>query len=378
AQQEAAGAPSDAAPEPEPVAVPAAAADTYPATAGETAEIPVVGGDEAEDGFPIADYDRLRATELLGRLPSLDRNQLEAVRQREAGGKNRFTVMSRIDSLLAAQQDPAWQVADDEWEAEAGTDAESDAAVVEAEALQEEDEFAIALEEEEEALQVEEFVVEEFEPAGEVEDDEVDELVSPATDFPIPNYEALTVGQVLPRLSHLDADQLAQVRGREQQGRARGTILDRIDRLAAKSGAGAVAMPPARPARKAPARKAPVAKAPEAAPRKAPARAKKAPVAPPPPPAAEPVKKSRARKAAAPAEAAIPMPPPAAEPAPAARKGPARARKATAPTPAPPADTPMKAAVKKARAAKATKATKATKTTKATKAAPAKRSTKRT
>ena len=216
-----------------------------------TAEIAPVRPAEGADGFPVGDYDRLRATELLALLPGLDRNQLEAVRQRESTGKNRFTIMSRVDSLLASTEAPAWEATDDGWD-DAGTDAESEAAVIEAAALEREDGF------------------------GDMADDEVDELVSPAgsADFPIAGYDTLTVGQILPRLSDLSAPDLAAVRAREAQGRNRGTIIDRIDRLRSRAGAGsgALAMPAASaPARRTPAkaaaktaRKAPAAKAPAA------------------------------------------------------------------------------------------------------------------
>ena len=345
-----------AAPEPEPQY------DAEPATAQYAAV-----SDEADDGFPIADYDRMRATDLLRRLGSLDRNQLEAVRAREEAGKNRFTIMSRIDVLLAGMTEPAWDAADDDWEDDeaAGVEAvESDTTVIEvgaADDFDDEDDFAPAA--------VDDFALDDDdwgdeEPAdvvtpiplggGEMEDDEVDELVSPAEAFPIAGYESLTVGQILPRLSDLDADQLAQVRGREQEGRARATILDRIDRLASKSGAAPSA--PAR-ARKAPARKTPaVAATTTPAPRKA-RVAKVAPAAVEPAPAKAPARRGGARKAAATeaasaevvkkagARKAAVKKAPAAEPV--AKKAPAR-RKAAAPA----AETPMKAAVKKARAAK--------------------------
>jgi len=282
---------------------------------------------EADDDFPIADYDKLRATDLLRRLGSLDRNQLEAVREREIAGKNRFTILSRVDVLLAAQAEPAWSADDDEWEPDVDV-APSDAAVIPVGPVADDDDLA----------------------TGEIEDDEadeVDELVSPVDEFPIAGYESLTVGQILPRLSDLNADELAQVRAREQQGRARGTILDRIERLAAKSGA--MAMPaPMSPGRKSPAaRKAPARKAP----------VRKAATAIPVPPATSttptprkqvvkkaprPVTKSPARR-----KAATPVAPasPAAPTKEAVRK--ATAKKATAKKAAAP--------VKKARATKATK-----------------------
>jgi hypothetical protein len=340
-------APAAAMPEPEP----APADEPEPVTA-QYAAVP----SEADDGFPIADYDRMRATDLLRQLGSLDRNQLEAVREREAAGKNRFTIMSRIDVLLAGMTEPAWEAADDGWDDDDVDlqSADTDTTVIEVGAA--DDDFAI--DDDDWDDEPEDVVTPIPLGGGEMEDDEVDELVSPADQFPIAGYESLTVGQILPRLSDLDADELAQVRAREQEGRARGTILDRIDRLASKSGATPA---PAR-ARKAPARKAaPAAKtavptprkarvakatpaAVEPAPAKAPARrsgARKA--AATEAPMVEAVKKASTRKAAATKKAPIAMP--AAEPV--AKKAPAR-RKAAAPA----ADTPMKAAVKKARAAK--------------------------
>ena len=62
-----------------------------------TMEMPVVTEDD--DEFPIARYDEQRATDLLRQLGSLDRNQLEAVRERETAGKNRFTILNRVDQL---------------------------------------------------------------------------------------------------------------------------------------------------------------------------------------------------------------------------------------------------------------------------------------
>ena len=359
------------------VVAPEPAADPYPPTQPEsmTTEMPVVSA-ETDEGFPIADYDQLRATDLLRRLGSLDRNQLEAVREREEAGKNRFTIMSRIDTLLAGMAEPAWDASDDEWddadnqvEEDVDNQVEAETTIIEVGPVDD------AWDDEDQAEELD--VV----AAGEMEDDEVDELVSPADDFPIAGYESLTVGQILPRLSELDADQLAQVRAREQEGRGRGTILDRIDRLASKSGAMAMPAPAAR-TRRAPARKAPATPVPAPPAAKVPAvrKARVAKVTPvavePMPAAAEPaaaptkraprkstprkaaateapmvdaVKKATTRKSAGARKAPLAMPPAEAifEPTP-AKKAPGR-RKAAAP---PVADTPMKAAVKKARATK--------------------------
>jgi hypothetical protein len=304
-----------------PVPVPAPAADVEPVT--ET--MPAVVA-ESDDGFPIAGYDQLRATDLLRQLGSLDRNQLEAVRDRETGGKNRFTILSRVDTLLEAQSEPAWEVADDDWEADAEAEAAANpgTTIIAVGPVEDDDDFAAGEMEDDEADEVEAAALDDdFD-----DEDEVDELVSPTDDFPIAGYDALTVGQILPRLSELDAGELAQVRAREQQGRARGTILDRVDRLASKSSAMAM---PAPAARRAPARKA--APAPAAPVRKA--RAAKVAIPVPPATTTTPMKKAAAgRKAAA-------------APLPAPRKAASR-KAAVAPEPA--ATTPMKEAVKKAAA----------------------------
>ncbi len=293
----------------------------------------VSANDNDDEDFPIADYDELRATDLLRRLSALDRNQLEAVRARESEAKNRFTILSRIDTLLAAKEEPAWEVDDDEWEADATP------SVIAVGPVDDEDDAG--------DLEDDEFDDDDEESDDDEEVDEVDELVSPVDEFPIAGYDSLTVGQILPRLSELDADELADVRAREQQGRARGTILDRVDRLAAKS---SVARPSRAPARKAPA--ATRAPAPrqaraasttpmreavrKAAASKAPARkATKATAAPAPPQA------PFGRKVAAP----TPMKE-AVKKAAATKKAPAAAKAARTAAP------PMKEAVKKARAAK--------------------------
>jgi hypothetical protein len=53
--------------------------------------------------FPIAGYDDLNATEIRKRLADLTPKQLEAVREREAAGAARKTVLSAIDKKLAAK-----------------------------------------------------------------------------------------------------------------------------------------------------------------------------------------------------------------------------------------------------------------------------------
>lgn len=74
--------------------------------------------DVEPDGFPIPDYDRLRASEILRQLGDLTPGQLEAVRAREVAGMNRFTVLSRIDAQLEASAASSdWDLDEEEWRA---------------------------------------------------------------------------------------------------------------------------------------------------------------------------------------------------------------------------------------------------------------------
>jgi hypothetical protein len=80
--------------------------------------------------------------------------------------------------------------------------------------------------------------------AGVVSDAEVDDTVrvatapaaaSASTGFPIEDYDELLVSEILPLLPELDADELLEVREREEGGKARATLLRRIDQLAEES-----------------------------------------------------------------------------------------------------------------------------------------------
>lgn len=50
--------------------------------------------------FPIADYDRLKAVQVIALLGVLDADELALVRQRELAGHGRRTILARIDGLL--------------------------------------------------------------------------------------------------------------------------------------------------------------------------------------------------------------------------------------------------------------------------------------
>ena len=51
-------------------------------------------------------------------------------------------------------------------------------------------------------------------------------------DFPIEDYDELLVSEILPLLAELDTDELEVVRAKEQDGKARATLLRRIEQLA--------------------------------------------------------------------------------------------------------------------------------------------------
>jgi hypothetical protein len=291
-------------PEPETAAVPVpeertlVGAQRGPAPRAARPE-PVVP-DEDED-FPIEDYDDLRANEILPLLPELDLEELDTVREREERGKNRATVINRIDDLI------------DDLEAEEDGGAPAAAVVVE--------EREVVL-----TAPAPEAVTDRDGPAGAGDDEE----------FPFPDYDEMTVEEIVSQLDDLDDEELDMVAEREEQGQNRAEILDRIDAMFEEVEVVdedvAPPPPPPPPARKAPARKAPATKAPAKATAKAPAKAtvKKAP-AKRAPAAKATGKKAPTRKAAAtkaPAKATVKKAP--AKKAPGPVKSSAATTKATA------------------------------------------------
>jgi hypothetical protein len=68
-------------------------------------------------------------------------------------------------------------------------------------------------------------------PAGRYEEEEEDEDWDDEPIFPIEDYDLLRVAEILPLLRELDPDELEEVRDREEEGRSRATILNRIDQL---------------------------------------------------------------------------------------------------------------------------------------------------
>jgi hypothetical protein len=144
--------------------------------------------------------------------------------------------------------------------------------------------------------------------------------------FPIEDYDLLRVAEILPLLRELDPDELEDVRDREEAGRSRATILNRIDQLLGQGQGFAEEVPISRRVPEAP----PAASAaPSAAPRTPPA-----PRAPAGPPAAAAT--SDPAPAAPAASASSPAPAPRSAAArPAAAAPPAAPTPRSAPAPAP-------------------------------------------
>jgi hypothetical protein len=269
--------------------------------------VAAVGVTTAE--FPIEDYNNLRVNEILPKLSDLELEQLDAVREQETQGKNRATVIARIDELI--DQVEAEEAAS---EAAAGGLAGAGAELAAAEVGA---------------------------SAGAAAADELDNI-----DDLIEDYDKLSIAQILPLLAELDEDELEDVAAYEEDHKNRGGVLDRIDALL--EGEQLPAPEPA-PVKKAAAKKAPAKKAAAAPTKKAAATTKKAATK-----AAAPAKKAPAKKAAAAPtkKAAAPAKKTA------AKKAAAPAKKAAAPAKKAAAPATKKAAAPAKKAAKATKATK--------------------
>ena len=201
--------------------------------------------------FPIAGYDDLRVNQILPLLPSLDLDELDLVREHEEGGKNRATIITKVDERITA------------------------------------------LEDEEDEIDQEEAADEVAAPVG------AGQAASDG-EFPIADYDELSVAEILPLLDELDDDELEMVADREEQGSNRAAIIKRIDAIFDEPAPAA--------AKKAPAKKAPAKKAAASAATKAPAKkaaaatkavAKKAPAKKAAAPTKAPARKAAATKAPA-------------------------------------------------------------------------------
>lgn len=253
------------------------ALSTVPEPVGASTEAVDVVGAATETGlsveadllFPIEDYDDLKVAEILPLLPELDLDELEVVRTREARGKNRATIVKRVDELV-------------------------------------------------EEIEAEELEADELEVEEAIEEPTVVTAVAPAAGgFPIEDYDSLSVTKVLPLLPELDDDELETVAEHEEAHKNRAQILRRIDEIfetGEVAGAAAEKLGVAPAKKKAPAKKAAPTKKTAAKKKTAPAKR------------AASVKKTAAKKKAAPAKRAASAKKTAAKKAPAKKKAAARKR----------------------------------------------------
>jgi hypothetical protein len=142
--------------------------------------------------FPIENYDDLKVSEITPLLDGLDLDQLDLVLEREENNKKRATIMNRVNELM------------DRLEAEE----EASAAPAVTETL-------------EPAIPVGDAVA--TPPAA--------AAVAQGDDFPIADYDRLSVDDILDRLPALDDEELELVYEREDAGAGRTAILDRVDEI---------------------------------------------------------------------------------------------------------------------------------------------------
>jgi hypothetical protein len=155
----------------------------------------------ADRPFPIPDYDSLEVVEVLPLLAELEPEDLEMVRQQEASGRAHPWILARIDALLESEvAEAGWSKPEGEWAA----------ADFPLESRSELDELSL----EADGIEV-------------------------VQEFPIADYDDLKVSEILPLLPKLDPIELRMVRQEEAAGRARSSIISRIDSLLSGGTAGA-------------------------------------------------------------------------------------------------------------------------------------------
>jgi len=225
-----------------------AAAEVAAESAGRPA--PARRGDGRE--FPIPDYDSLEVVEVLPLLGDLEPSELELVRQREASGRAHPWILARVDALLEAEADA--DTSEHAWApGPIGTSGQQRSL------LDEDDDDIVEVEPDDSDWATprdSDWAASDFPlDAGADYDD-----LSASRDFPIDRYDQLRVTEILPLLTNLGAEDLKMVREEEAAGKARASILARIDGLLGRSGAAgarpAAAKRPAGAAKKAPSKAA--------------------------------------------------------------------------------------------------------------------------
>jgi len=235
--------------------------DAVPASDGGLSPSPVTAADSPAERrpaaprraggqeFPIPDYDSLEVVEVLPLLGDLEPAELEMVRQREASGRAHPWILARVDALLEAESDA--DTSEHAWApGPMGSAGQSRAVDDEDDIVEVEPDDADWASPRDSDWAASDFPLD----SGSDYDD-----LSVLGDFPISRYYDLRANEILPLLTGLDSEDLKKVREEEAAGKARASILGRIDVLLARDlpGARSGAGPTRRPAAaKAPSRAA--------------------------------------------------------------------------------------------------------------------------
>lgn len=283
--------------EPMPAAADAAAAAvgsrdetlSTPRPAVPAPQVPSLADEEYEDSyvFPIADYDELSVDQIVPLLAQLEDDELEEVKEREAAGQGRKSVITEIDRQLGLVDADRSDRADDGW-ADERPAASAEGSVL---AIGGYDGLTVAqirpllsglsdhelqaIRDHEVARDNRSTIVADIDRRLDAGDTEPEVAAAPvatkrsarraakaparsaaaakkasakkatskrstakkksarsakeaATRFPIANYDSLTVAQIRPQLTDLTDAQLLQVQAREERGAGRKTILNDI------------------------------------------------------------------------------------------------------------------------------------------------------
>lgn len=235
---------------PRPATEPAADGGMTPAPANVAAEAgaatrPAGARSGSAREFPIPEYDSLEVVEVLPLLGDLEPSELEMVRQREASGRAHPWILARVDALLEAEADA--DTSEHTWApGPMGTSSQG----------------RLIDDDEDEILEVEPDDADWASPRDSSDwsasdfpldaGGDYDDLS--LRDFPIDRYDQLRVTEILPLLASLGSEDLKMVREEEAAGKARASILARIDGLLGRDVAPGPPAPAKRPGAKAPSR----------------------------------------------------------------------------------------------------------------------------
>jgi hypothetical protein len=185
--------------------------------------------------FPIPDYDSLEVVEVLPLLGDLEPAELEQVRQREASSRAHPWILARVDALLEAEADA--DTSEHTWApGPIGKSGQGRMLDDEDDILEIEPDDANWASPRESDWAASDFPLD----AGADYDD-----IS-LRDFPIDRYDELRVPEILPLLASLGYEDLKMVREEEAAGKARASILSRIDGLLGRDVGGRPAPAPAK------------------------------------------------------------------------------------------------------------------------------------